>query len=245
SLAKEKLLDVPFIGASGIPKMDVVGSADPYFVAKLDNRISYVSTVKINTLTPVWNELWRIKNVPSTADLHVEVLDKDVGAPHDDYIGKFKCSVAPGAKELEIEGPVFRRNRGTFWLKIESKPSTEFREHTFLFDGPIRYSRHHSPTVGLLTNLDGGNARLYSTWKMYLVGVPIFFKDVHQPWNKNYKAAQNIFQGPASIAVRSGIQAGHRMLYARSTSNGFGVIENDKDFYTALAHREPPSTGHD
>lgn len=35
-------LNVHFIGASGIPKMDVVGTADPYFVAKLDNSISFV-----------------------------------------------------------------------------------------------------------------------------------------------------------------------------------------------------------
>jgi hypothetical protein len=69
-------------------------------------------------LKPVWNEIWRIKNVPSNADLHVEVLDKDDGAPHDDYIGKFKTSIAPGAKEAEIEGPLFRRDRGTFWLKV-------------------------------------------------------------------------------------------------------------------------------
>lgn len=76
------------------------------------------STVKINTLTPVWNETWRVKNVPITSDLYVEVLDKDVGAPIDDYIGKFKTSVAAGAKEQEIEGPLFRRDRGTFWLKV-------------------------------------------------------------------------------------------------------------------------------
>ena len=44
--------------------------------------------------------------------------------------------------------------------------------------------------------------------------------DTVQHWNHNYKAAQTIFQGPASIAVRSTIQAGHRMLYARSTTNG-------------------------
>lgn len=31
-----------FIGASGIPKMDVVGSADPYFIAKIDDKISFV-----------------------------------------------------------------------------------------------------------------------------------------------------------------------------------------------------------
>jgi hypothetical protein len=61
---------------------------------------------------------------------------------------------------------------------------------------------------------------------MYIMGVPLFFGDVHQHWNKNYKAAQSIFQGPASLAVRSPIQAGHRMLYARTASNGFGVIED-------------------
>jgi hypothetical protein len=30
------------------------------------------------------------------------------------------------------------------------------------------------------------------------------------------------------VAVRSAIQAGHRMLYARSTRNGFGVINDAK-----------------
>ena len=125
-----------FIGASGLPKMDVVGSADPYFVAKIDDHITFVyawrssylchsltpavcsSTVKTNTLTPVWNEVWRVKNVPVTADLLVEVFDKDDGAPHDDYIGKFKTTITAGAKEAEIEGPLLRRNRGTFWLKV-------------------------------------------------------------------------------------------------------------------------------
>lgn len=59
-----------------------------------------------------------MKNVPVTADLLVEVFDKDDGAPHDDYIGKFKTTITPGAKEAEIEGPLLRRNRGTFWLKV-------------------------------------------------------------------------------------------------------------------------------
>ena len=35
-------IEVHFIGAEGIPKMDVVGTADPYFVAKLDNNLSFV-----------------------------------------------------------------------------------------------------------------------------------------------------------------------------------------------------------
>ena len=45
------------------------------------------------------------------------VRDKDIGAAIDDYIGKFDVSISPGAKEVEIHGPMNMRNRGTFWLK--------------------------------------------------------------------------------------------------------------------------------
>ncbi|KAJ7237748.1 hypothetical protein B0H12DRAFT_1026146 [Mycena haematopus] len=244
SVAEEKLLDIPyvdltiqFIGASGIPKVDVVGSADPYFVAKLDNRISFVSTVKVDTLKPVWNEMWKVKNVPIHASLMVEVLDKDDGAKLDDYIGKFSCSVAEGAKECEIDGPLFRRAGGTFWLKIESTPSTKDpKSYPYMFDGPVRFSRHFSPTVGLLTNTSTDDrARLYSTWKMYIRGIPLFFGDTVQPWNHNYKAAQTIFgPGAGPLAVRSGIMAGHRLLYARSTTNKFGVVDTGADVLAVL-----------
>ncbi|KAJ3869894.1 hypothetical protein EV359DRAFT_29118 [Lentinula novae-zelandiae] len=219
---------ITFISASGIPKLDVVGASDPYFVAKLDDRVSMVSTVKTKSLAPEWNELWRVKNVPTTSKLRVEILDKDTDTPHDDYIGKFKTSIEAGEKEIDIQGPLFRKDRGTFKLKIETAPSTDPAEPKYLFDGPIRYSRHFSPLVGKLTDLD--DARLYSTWKMYLIDVPIYFKDVYQHWNVKYKAAQSIFgSGPTSLAIRAGIHAGHKMLYARSTSNGFGVIQSVDD----------------
>ncbi|TFK68631.1 hypothetical protein BDN72DRAFT_858264 [Pluteus cervinus] len=229
-------LAIQFIGASGLPKLDVVGSADPYFVAKLDHKISFVSTVKENTQQPVWNEIWRVKNVPTTADLSVEVLDKDEAAAYDDYVGKFNISISPGAKEAEIEGPVLRKKGGTFWIRIDSSPAQDPKPHlhSYVFDGPVRYSRHNSPTVGLFTNRD--DTRLYSTWKLYLKSVPIFFSaDVPpQHWNRDYKAAQSIFQGPASIAVRGPIQAGHRMLYARTSHNGFGLIDGPRDVMNLL-----------
>ncbi|EMD34185.1 hypothetical protein CERSUDRAFT_55413, partial [Gelatoporia subvermispora B] len=236
SFAQEKKLDgkyldltIQFIGASGLPKLDVVGSADPYFVAKIDDQVSFISTVKPNTLSPVWNEVWKVKNVPDIANLAVEVLDKDNGAVTDDYVGKLSTTVSPGAKELAIEGPPLRRDRGTFWLKIDASPAADgdADQFPYLFDGPVRYTRHFSPTIGRLTNLD--NARLYSTWKMYLKAVRRFFGDTVQPWSRDYKAARTIFQGPASIAVRSTIQAGHRMLYQRTSTNGFGVINGPDD----------------
>lgn len=66
-----------------------------------------------------------------------------------------------------------------------------------------------------------------------------------QGWNHDYKAAQAIFQGPTSIAVRSGIVAGHRMLYARTALNDFGVIANADDMFQLLhgASRRSSSGG--
>ncbi|TFK45912.1 hypothetical protein OE88DRAFT_1708179 [Heliocybe sulcata] len=226
-------LEIQFIGASGLPKMDLGGLSDPYFVATLDDKIKFISTVQPHTLNPVWNDLWRVKNVPVHASLNVQVLDKDDGTPTDDYIGKFSTSISPGTKEVEIEGPLFKRDRGTFWVKIESKPSTNDPHlHQYVFDGPVRYSRHFSPLVGRLTSVN--DDRLYCTWKMYIKGVRLFFGERTQHWNVNYKAAQTIFQGATSLAVRSGIQAGHRMLYARSTTNGFGVITAPADILAIL-----------
>lgn len=77
------------------------------------------SEVKANTLSPVWNEVWYVKNVPVTAILHVAVMDKDNG-PTDDTIGSFQITVSPGAKEAEIEGSVLKRTKGTFWLKVRT-----------------------------------------------------------------------------------------------------------------------------
>lgn len=74
--------------------------------------------MQFNTLTPVWNEIWQVKNVPTTAVLSVIVRDKDHKAPIDKFIGKFETTIYPGAKEAEIQGPMHMRNRGTFWLKV-------------------------------------------------------------------------------------------------------------------------------
>lgn len=43
-MSQSSLNDVAFCfeGASGLPKMDVVGSGDPYFVAKLDDKVEYM-----------------------------------------------------------------------------------------------------------------------------------------------------------------------------------------------------------
>jgi len=78
--------------------------------------------VKQNQSSPVWNEYWRVKNVPKTASLVITVLDKDEGSFTDDLIGTITTTVTAGAKELEIKGPFLKRNRGRLWLKV--RPET-------------------------------------------------------------------------------------------------------------------------
>lgn len=226
-------LVIKFIGASDLARVHVIGTMNPCFRAKLDDKVSYTSSVKPNTLTPVWDETWIVKTVPSTATLSVVVREVETGALVDKDIGVFQTTVTPGAKEVEIVGKRLGRNKGSFWLNIESCPSAhDSRSLPYSFDGPIHYSRHDSPTMGVLTNLR--DTRLYSTWKIYIKGIPQFFGDTVQRWNHDYKAAQALFKGPTSIAVRSGIMAGHRMLYARTALNGFGVITGADDLFKLL-----------
>ena len=71
-----------------------------------------------NTLNPVWNEKWKVKNVPSYANLHVEVMDKDVGNLTDDRVGGFDTTLATGPKEMQITRSSIRRDGGTFWLEV-------------------------------------------------------------------------------------------------------------------------------
>ena len=34
-------VSIQFIGANGLPKMDLIGSADPYFIATIDDKIKF------------------------------------------------------------------------------------------------------------------------------------------------------------------------------------------------------------
>ncbi|KAG8961223.1 hypothetical protein FRC03_005653, partial [Tulasnella sp. 419] len=87
--------------------------------------------------------------------------------------------------------------------------------------------RHRSPTVGALT-VAATEERLYSTWKIHMIGINEFFGDTWQHWNQNYPAAQSIF-APLS-PIKPIIQNAHRLLYARTTANAFGILDRAADF---------------
>lgn len=261
-----------FIGASGLPQLDVGGLSDPYFNASLDGKVHYTSSIQVRTLQPVWHEHWNVKNVPESATLEVKLYDKDDGAVRDDYIGSFKTRIQEGANEYRIESSAGAQ-MGTMWLEVKKTPTKTPDTPHYAFDGPVNFSRHFNPTVGLfagskntgpvtdrqddIDSVDGTKPQYpnppltnkasisseermrrhaYSTWKVHLKGISLFFGDQHQHWLESYPAAQRIFKGP--IVVRAGIRSAHRILYARTTMNDFGLINDANDFWRELAPQD-------
>ncbi|KAI9092608.1 hypothetical protein DFS34DRAFT_632465 [Phlyctochytrium arcticum] len=225
-----------FLGATDLPKMDLIGTADPYFRANVDESISYCSTCIYNTLTPTWNELWVVRNIPADAKLNLTVYDKDVHLPADELVGMVTIPIVGSAvsQALNLQ-TILHKSRGTFYLTLEvtehKRAGTDCQPYSF--GGPLRYTIHYSPLVGQLTRLN--DARLYATWKIHLSQIEDFLpSDRKQHWNTKYKAAQNIFQGPMSWSVRGSIQTAHRMLYARSWGNGGGILVNGTDMLNLL-----------
>lgn len=53
----------------------------------------------------------------------------------------------------------------------------------------------------------------HSTWKIEMRDVVDIFGEKRHPWNRDYQAAQKIFQGKASIVTRRVVQMQHAYLY--------------------------------
>jgi hypothetical protein len=176
-----------------------------------------------------------IRNVPLYGKLSVTVYDKDDDKINDDYIGKFQIELKPIENELiDIIGP-FKTIRGNFQLSIISIPSSPDTRNLcpYTFDGPVRYSRHNSLTVGRLTKVN--DERLYSTWEIYLKRIDMYFdRNQKQKWNSSYQAAKSIFEGPMAHGIQSLIKQAHRVLYAKHTTNEFGSLNSREDFWNLL-----------
>lgn len=219
----------------------VGAGCDPYFRVEIDDDISYTSRALPNTLNPEWNEIWMIRSVPALAIIKVKVYDKDENQYLDDYIGKFKITDAyvGGVREMPITS-LLGKDHGKFFIEVISKPAQPPYAPAYMFDGPCRYTIHLSPAVGAFT-AKTTSARRYSTWKIHIKGIQLFFGNQRQHWNREYRAAQAIFSGPLSLTVKAPIIAGHRLLYARTTANRTGILYDAEGFWSLFRARMDPS----
>ncbi|CAF2383749.1 unnamed protein product [Rotaria sp. Silwood2] len=228
---------IKFHCAKGLPKKDIIGSCDPYFISQIDDgRIQFISSCIPNTLTPVWNENWLVRNVPRQAKLSVKLFDKDDDTINDDYIGNFELVLLPTIRRsIEIKTN-WSKVQGIFVLSIDRFPSSPETRilRPYTFDGPVRYSRHNSLVLGQLVKVN--DERLYSTWEIHLKRIDYFFNpNKKQKWNSSYKAAQSIFEGPMSLGIQLLIKQAHHILYAKHTTNQFGVLNSSDDLWKLLS----------
>ncbi|CAF1314102.1 unnamed protein product [Rotaria sp. Silwood1] len=232
---------IKFYSAKNLPKTDLVGHCDPYFIANIDHQILYTSTILSNTSKPIWKDEERIvRNIPSTAKLIVKIYDKDDEKLADDYIGRFVISdfihYYPPSKGHKIIG-TFNQCNGRFHLSIQvTKTSEETKQlPPYTYDGSCRYSRHDSLAIGRLTMLNADC--IYSTWKIQMRRILYFFPpNERQHWNKHYQSAVTIFGNyPLSIVIQGGIKLAHRTLYRKTLKNNdYGRLNSADDLWKLL-----------
>jgi hypothetical protein len=129
------------------------------------------------------------------------------------------------------------KDKGRFYLTIESKDlSTESRKlPRYTFDGPCRYTRHNSVSIGRLTMIN--TDYVYSTWKVQLRRISVYFHSYErQYWNKHYRIAQIIFGNSArSIAKQKSFKLAHKILYGETIKrNEYGRINNANDLWKLI-----------
>jgi hypothetical protein len=205
-----------------------------------------------NTPAPEWNdEEWIIRNIPYNAKLTVKLYDKEDGTLTDDYIGQFLIenliNYNPPLEGHKIVGALGQDN-GRFHLSIRSMKSSEDSKQLppYTFDGPCRYFRHNSVSMGRLTMVN--TDCIYSTWKIPMRRLSFFFPpDGRQHWNRKHTAARAIFGDCAlSYASRSTFKLAHKVLYGRTLKhNEHGRLDNADDvwkhiFYDKIAKRMKP-----
>ncbi|CAF1136676.1 unnamed protein product [Adineta ricciae] len=232
---------IQFLCAEDIPKMDVVGHADPYFIANIDDQITFTSSIIPNTATPKWeDEKWIVRNIPINAKLTVKVYDKDDDTVSDDYIGQFEVlnlinyHAPPKGHEILAK---FEHLHGYFHLSVHSMPSSDETKllPRYTFDGPCRYFRHDSLAVGRLTMLNADC--VYSTWKIRMRRISVFFNPHdRQHWNRKYRAAQAIFGScPLTLASQSTIKIAHKILFGQTIKHSeTGIVTDADDLWTTI-----------
>jgi hypothetical protein len=238
--------------------MDIIGSADPFFTANIDAKISYrlvkiiseiqsiwfySSSILHDKLSPEWqDEEWCVRNVPLNAKLSVAVVDKDDDTfGDDDVIGHFEIDDLPNYKappEGHYIVGLFNRQNGRFHLTIEStiSPESSLKLPRYTFDGPCRYTRHDCPSlIGHITMLNTDHD--YSTWKIHIRQISTFFRpEDRQPWNRDYDVAQAIFGNtPRAMAKQHTFKLAHKMLYGSTIKHDHcGRLTDAKDLWKLI-----------
>ncbi|UJR09064.1 hypothetical protein I4U23_013312 [Adineta vaga] len=191
-------MTITFYSIENISMMNRTLYTDLYFIAKLDDQISLMSTYLPITSTLKWNnEQWIVLNIPSQTKLVVNVYGTDKDNIMNNHLGNFEIAdlihyKAPFDGHAIIDS--FGQRHGCFHLSMHStKSSSETQQLPhYTFDGPCRYSRHESLTIDRFTKRPTNGVS--STWQIQLRRIPYFFpSNEHQPLKRPNKSTFELY----------------------------------------------------
>lgn len=125
------VLTVVLEKVTNLPDCDGVGKSDPYLRFELKkDRLMFdkgfghnKSTMKRNTLNPVYNEIFVFENVPSMNKmvLEVDIMDSDIGL--DDRLGSVNINLEKEGlgeipKSIQVVAPTKKGQTPTVFLKM-------------------------------------------------------------------------------------------------------------------------------
>uniref|UniRef100_A0A7S0RQP9 C2 domain-containing protein n=1 Tax=Chlamydomonas leiostraca TaxID=1034604 RepID=A0A7S0RQP9_9CHLO len=113
------VLKVRVIQASGLKKVDVIGSADPFVEMTTDGKYTATTKVIRNTLEPKWGEtFWLLVQEPTSQEAKVSVYDRDMFSAGD-------------LLKLDVKGAFFAKELlGRTLVKLAPITSVEPAPHT-------------------------------------------------------------------------------------------------------------------
>ena len=132
----EMQLNVKVISGSEIPAMDPNGKSDPYCLLKISSSTqTWRTKVRVNTLSPVWNDTFAIPVAKEDEDvLKVMLYDKD-GVSSDDFISETEIKVSKLSegkvkeKEYKFKGGKGKAGKVKMQVQLAKKGKTPFAEY--------------------------------------------------------------------------------------------------------------------
>lgn len=123
------VLSVTVVRALHVPRMDILGWADPYVAVSVRDSEVFNTSVRSRTAEPVWNETFHLSVVdPTVQALQLVMLEQDI--MRSEEIGRIQVPLAPLIEALtadEVSGRANLSARGAPSISAASASSGEMR----------------------------------------------------------------------------------------------------------------------
>lgn len=121
------VLSVTVLRAHRVPRMDILGWADPYVALSVRDKEVFNTSVRSRTADPVWNETFHLSVIdPTVQALRLVMLEQDI--MRSEEIGRVEVPLAPLIEALTADEVTGRANLSARGAPSASTPSASSGE---------------------------------------------------------------------------------------------------------------------